>query len=425
MARALAVMMAVTSFAGCRCSVENPTPVTLKVKNPGGTPIFVDDTSGVLGLTVQRQIGSEWFSFTDKPCSCLACETVCTTRCACEPATAKVRKIAAGGGEAVRTWDGIVRIDSFASCGQGCLSAENAAPDEKLRVQLCYVNQVNGFRENPDGGSSAAMFPKTGQICNEKEFRPQDGLVEISPKRGADCITSADCKGTDELCFGGACTPSCPANDVPELGGTWQLYIPEPDDQGFFAVAHAADRVTYTGTGTLSSVLYQAGTIVLRLQRAGTQGETLNGTVYLKLPAGIAPPLVVGTAVSVSVIDASSDSNPENRALVIRDAQNGLMLAADTAQQGSILSNTATTPFAVSFDTTPFGCRVTPCGRQLYYPTRFTGPSSVSVLEPGKSGPHVTPQGTYKLLNVASYDYASTSCSPGQVRSWAVWREML
>lgn len=422
--RALLVTLAVFAVAGCRCGVEKPTPVTLKVKNPGGTPIFVDDSSGILGLTVQRQIGVEWFSFNDKPCSCLSCETVCSSRCACDAPVPRVRKIGAAS-EAVRTWDGVVRIESFASCGQSCLSPENAAPDEKLRVQLCYVNQVQGFSDNPDGGSSDATFPSGQRICNEKEFRPQDGLVEISPKRGADCTTTADCKGAEELCFSGACTTSCPANEVPELGGTWQLYIPEPDNQGFFVTSKMADRTFYSGTGTLSSVLYQGSTIVMRLQRKGAQNETLNGTVYLKLPPDASPPLVVGTAVSVTVIDASTTTNPENRALVIRDAQNALLLAADAAQEGAILAATQTMPFTVTFDSIPFGCSLTPCGRQLYYPTRFAGPTSVSLLEPGQSGPHVTPQGTFKLLNVASYDYPATQCHLKQVRSWAAWREML
>jgi|CXWL01.1.fsa_nt_gi hypothetical protein len=424
MMRTLLVTLAVFSVAGCRCGVDKPTPVTLKVKNPGGTPIFVDDTSGVLGLTVQRQIGAEWFSFNDKPCNCLTCETVCNARCACDQPVPRVRKLAAGT-EAVRTWDGVVRVEGFASCGQGCLTPENAAPDEKLRVQLCYANQVQGYGDNPDGGSTALTFPASQRICNEKEFRPQDGLVEISPKRGADCTITADCKGSGELCFGGACTTSCPANEVPELGGTWQLYIPEPDNQGFFATSTTAGRTAYTGTGTLSSVLYQGATIVIRLQRKGAQNETLNGTVYLKLPPDASPALVVGTAVTVTVVDGSTMTNPENRALVIRDAQGGLMLAADAAQEGAILAPAQTTPFTVTFATVPFGCSLVPCGRQLYYPTRFAGPTSVSVLEPGQSGPHVTPQGTYKLLNVASYDYPTTQCNLKQVRSWVAWREVL
>lgn len=422
--RTLLPLLALLALTSCQCSPDKPTPVTLKVKNPGSTPIFVDDTSGLLGMAVQRQVGAEWFGFTEKPCSCLACATVCQAQCDCPAPTERVRKIGPGQ-EALRTWDGVVQVNSVSSCGEGCLFPDNAPPNEKLRVQLCYTSQVRGYADNPDGGSVELAFPASQRTCNEQEFRPQDGIVEISPKRGADCTTTADCKGTDELCFAGACTTGCPANDVPELGGTWQLYIPAPDNEGFFATTQMGAVTTSTGTGTVGSVLYQAGTIVIRLQRPGAQGEMLKATVYLKLPPSAAPPLVTGTAVAVTVVDNSTSTNPENRALVIRDGQGGLLLAADTAQQGPILSAAQTAPFTVTFDAVPFGCRVVECGRQLYYPTRFAGPTSVSVLEPGQSGPHVTPNGTFRLLSVASYDYPKTPCKLTQVRSWALWREKL
>src|SRR5207248_1181868 len=143
-----------------------------------------------------------------------------------------------------RTWSGVVQVDGQASCGAlvgavPCLNSENPAVNETFRAQLCYSPQAPGVTPPPDGGQDPVpgTLPDKSILCVTREFKPIDGVVELSPERGADCATHSDCKA-NELCFSGACTSSCPANDFPELGGSWQLRVLEPDDQGFFTTGN-------------------------------------------------------------------------------------------------------------------------------------------------------------------------------------------
>ena len=82
--RALAASILIVSVAGCHCSPTSPSAVTLRLKNNSNSAIFVDDTNGKLGLTVQRNVNGTWFGFEESPaCSCQSCDSVCDTSCAC------------------------------------------------------------------------------------------------------------------------------------------------------------------------------------------------------------------------------------------------------------------------------------------------------------------------------------------------------
>lgn len=416
--------------AGCRCSPSQATPVTLRLKNATTAPVYVDDTDRQLGLTVQRNVNGTFFGFDDTPdCPCLSCETACECKCSAPPVR-QVRKVLPGD-VFERTWNGVVQVAGTASCGggsstQACLVPDNAPPDEELSLELCYQPQVTGIPELPDGGTVEATFPRMGQICVSKTFRPADGVVEVGPNKGAACSQTMPCVGVGELCLAGSCTTGCPENGFPVLGAGWALRIPSPDDQGFFTTSPAdAGSKRLSGTGTVSSVVYQGTTLVIRLSRkdVGT-GDTLTGAVYLALPPGPLPPLDQGASVQVTLVDGSSKDNPENRALVVRDQAGTLLIAADMAQQGALLSATDTAPFTVTSSAAVLGCRQTECGKQLFFATRFQGPAQASVLDPGKTAVQSTDgQGTYRVLNVFNASYATTPCDLYDFRPWAVWRE--
>lgn len=419
------------SVTGCRCSPSQATPVTLRLKNSSTDPIFVDDTGGALGLQLQRNVAGMLYGFDDTPaCECVSCELVCGCDCSGVVERPFIRKVMPGQ-TFERGWSGDVQVSGVVSCGsfdnRDCLKAEAAPADEELTLELCYQLQVTGLPELPDGGTFEAVLPKTGRSCVQKTFRPMDGVVEVGPRKGATCTTSAECVGPGEQCFSGSCTTGCPDNGYPVLGSGWALRIPSPDDQGFFTQQPGAvdgGIKVVAGTGTVTSVLYQGTTMVIRLSRleAGT-GDTLRGAVYLQLPPGPAAPLEQGSTVQVRVIDGSSRDNPDNRALVVRSMDGGLLLAADMAQQGSLLTPADTTPWTVSFPNLVLGCRQDQCGKQLFFPTKFQGPDQALTLDPGKSATQVSGQGTYRALNVFSASYGQTSCDLFDFRPWAIWRE--
>lgn len=428
--RTLFATLLLLALAGCHCSPATPSAVTLRVKNGTREAIFVDDTVGTLGLEVQRSVNGQWFAFDESPCACLTCASACELTCSCPDAGVQgmVRRI--GPGEAVeRSWSGVVQVSDAISCGglagiRSCLSGENAPLDETFNLRLCFASRVPGFLA-PDGGRGPGEFPAVGATCVEKQFRPSDHVVETGPLRGAECATTADCKGKDELCLGGSCTSGCPGNDYPQLGSNWSLLVASPDDRGFFTATPRGAQTQLTGTGVLTAFLFQGSTMVLQLKRLGVANEPLTGAVSVGLPPGVGAPLAEGMKVSVLVVDGSASDNPSNRAVVVRDADGGAVLfAADMAQEGALLGAADLSPFAVASGGVPVGCTVEQCGRLLFYSTRFTSPSGGVELEPGSSASASSPLGTYHFLSVSNGRYAdSAHCALQDVRPWAFWRE--
>lgn len=420
--RTLAASFLIASTLGCHCSPTDPSPVTLRLKNTSNAAIFVDDTNDKLGLTVQRSVSFTWYGFDEKPaCACLSCDQICGGPCACDPSPGFVRKVMPGE-TFERTWSGVVQVESPSGCSTtGCLTAQNAPIDETFNLQLCYQSEILGVNL-PDGGRLAAVYPRPDQTCVDKEFRVVDGVVEVGPRKGAGCTTQQDCVGIGELCLGGSCTASCPANGFPVLGAGWALRI-ESSDQGFFTSGSDGGTSVQSGTGEITSVVYNGGTMVVRLKRLGAAGELLTGAVHVTLPGGEAAPLPQSAAVTVRVLEASTSTNPENRALVIRELDGGLLFAADHAQQGTVLKPSDTAPFTVSFNAPLVGCRFNDCGKQLFYKTRFSAGAVESSIDPGKSVLLTLPAGGYRALNVTSGTYATTSCKLFDIRPFAIWRE--
>jgi hypothetical protein len=422
--RPFAAAFLIVFAAGCHCSPTNPSSVTLRLKNNSNSAIFVDDTADKLGLTVQRNVSGTWYGFDETPaCACQTCEQVCDLSCACDGGPPKFVRRVLPGTTFERTWNGIVQVQAISGCSNGgaenCLRPENGPLDEGFNLELCFQLQASGVGL-PDGGRLAAQYPAAGQSCVDKEFRIADQVVEISPPKGSSCNVQGDCLGPMELCFSGSCTASCPDNGFPTLGAGWALRIAEPDDQGFFAVE---DGGVVSGSGAITSVLYNAGTMTVRLRRTGPAGETYNGAVFVTLPAGAAVPLTQGAQVSVRVIDGSSATNPENRAVVIHDTDGGLLFAADQSQQGRLLSAADTAPFTLGNATPIVGCRTTECGKQLFFQTRFTAEGNDTLLDPGKSATVTLSSGAYQVLNVSNASYAITTCKLSDIRPYALWRQ--
>lgn len=422
--RALLASFLIVSAAGCHCSPANPSAITLRLKNTSNGALFVDDTDGKLGMRVQRNVNGAWLGFEETPaCSCQTCDQVCNGGCTCDAGAPDFVRRVMPGDTFERSWSGVVQVQALSGCsGAGsdtCLKPENAPLDEGFNLQLCYQLQVSGV-DLPDGGRLAAPFPAAGQTCVDKQFLVGDGVVEIAPLKGSSCTSAAECIGPGELCFSGSCTAGCPDNGFPVLGAGWALRIAAPDDQGFFT---AEDGGVLSGSGSITSVLYNAGTMTVRLKRLGSAGETLTGALYVTLPPGAAAPLTQGSTVSVRVIEASTDTNPDNRALVIRDATGSLLFAADQAQQGTLLGATDTAPFTVSFEKPIVGCRPNECGKQLFFQTRFAAPPVDLALDPGKSALLTVPEGAYRVINVSNASFNTTTCKLYDIRPFALWRD--
>jgi len=267
--------LTVGTVGGCRCGADVASPVTLRIKNTNNDPIYVDATGGALGMQVQRNVLGNWIGFVEQPpCACLACEQICRG-CDCQPRQKEnlVQKVP-GGGALERPWNGIVQVEGVSSCGAviggtSCLKAEIPSVDETFRVRFCYAPSAPGINDTTDGGTPVAGTLKPDSLlCVNREFRVADGVVEVSPAKGADCTSHAQCQGDGgtSLCFNGACTTSCPANDFPQLGGTWAVSVPEQDDLGFFNFTTEGQNKIYSGTGTVSSVRYDNNITTLRLQ---------------------------------------------------------------------------------------------------------------------------------------------------------------
>ncbi len=420
----LIVVTVVASLAsGCQCSPATPTSVTIRVKNASRDAIFVDDTDRALGVAVQRNVGGSWFSFTESPCSCVSCDLACSSS-ACDVCTdAGVSFIQKLEPEMAltRTWSGVVHVSSYA-CGRNCLSNENAPLDETFNAHLCYANQITGF-DAPDGGREEGPFPNVGVTCVDKQFKISDGVVEVGPARGADCTTTADCRGLDELCFAGSCTAGCPANGYPNAPG---LQVASITDRGFFTTMPVNGRSVSTGTGAITSAQYGGTTLTVQLSRRGAANELLTGAVQVTLPSHDGPAFSVNQNVTVTVTDASTDDNVNNRALVIRDAAtNKLLFAADVGQLGRVLTNADLAPLTVTDGTTVTGCRTDGCGKALFVAARVSAQGTAGTVtvdvETGDIASITTAQGTYRFANAYDAKYAKTSCKYNELRPYAVW----
>jgi hypothetical protein len=252
-------------------------------------------------------------------------------------------------------------------------------------------------------------------------------VVEIGPSRGSACATTADCKGQGELCFDGACTTGCPANDFPQLGSEWLLTVAHPDNMGFFEMsARGATGNAFSGSGTLTSAVYQSSSLLLSFSRPGpVAGELLTGRVQIKLPAGTGAPLTPGTQVSALLVENGDDKSP-SRAFVMKDLRtNDVLFAAEMGQGGRLLEPADVAPFTVTDGAVPLGCSQTGCGRLLYFPLVFgsTTSSTTLPLAPGAQDTLSLGNAKWNFLNVSSGAYeGTTSCPVADLRPFAFWR---
>lgn len=420
MKHVLPLIAVAVALSGCQCQPGSPTSVTFRIKNPLGTPIFVDATDGRMGLDVKRHVLGAWLTSVDQPpaCECLSCDQVCGG-CECIPSVhGTVIKIDPGG-TLERTWDGVLHIEGHGACGsavvQGpaCKTNENAPIDENLRVELCFAPSSNGADDAEAGTAVPGSLPDQSTSCIEKDFRIEDGLVEIAPARGAICSTHGDCKGNGELCLGGSCTSACPATGYPELGTGWQVLVNEPTDMGFFTIHETSDAVIYEGTGAIGSVRYDNDTMRLQLTRPvpGAPDKLYTASVDVILPSEAAVPLQQGETVTVKVIDAA-EAMAGNRAITVRDRGGTLLLAADSALQEPLLAGADLAPFTLSAGTEILGCHNTDCGKSLYFKTKFSAGIDEVQLEPGARADFTVGDQSYRLVNLSnSQNPSDTWCT--------------
>jgi hypothetical protein len=394
----------------------------MRVVNATKDPLYVDSNS--LGLTVRREVNGQFYGFDDQACVCRSCQSACDHTCLCPDAgSPMVRKVGAGDTTA-RDWDGVVQVSGSSVCTDDgtCLSPENAPLNEPFSLELCYAAQrPNGVQFN-DAGVGLGRVPATSRTCVNKTFLLQDGVVEIGPQRGAACVTSADCKGTDELCFDGACTAGCPANDFPTLGSNWSLIVASPDNMGFFTQSPRGTGKQFSGTGTITSVVYVGTSLQVSLTRPGLPNEQLTGKFTVQLPPMTGAPLQVGATVDVTVVDDGQKT--PTRAVVVRDpGNNTLLLAADMGQDGALLTAADLAPFTITSDETPIGCTQDGCGKQLFFSrTVSSGAVKVSV-QPGKTGSLTLSSGRWTVLSVSNGKYPTTRCDFSEIRPWMMWKE--
>jgi hypothetical protein len=404
--------------SGCRCAPAVATPVTLRVKNTSRDALMVDDTKEQLGLTVQRNVNGQWFAFDDLPCECQSCERICDRSCRCPDAgiTGIVRGIPPNG-QVDRQWDGVVQVAGFA-CGQSCLVAENAPPDETLQLQLCFVNQLDGVPS--DGGRVPAVFPQPDvQTCVTRPFQPQQGIVEISPVKGADCAATADCRGRGELCLGGSCTAGCPSNSFPPQAELSVTYT----SMGFFAESREGGdggRVFQTGTGRITATQFTGETLQVTLANTGGTGR-----VDVKLPGGLGGPSLTPNSEVKALVAIRTLENQSIRAVTLRDAlTNELLFVADTAIGSPILREADLAPFSVTQEPAAVGCRFDiTCGKLIYSKQKLTAGMASVAAEPGRLATLTTDAMTrYRFWNVTDGHYASTSTCESY-RPYSFWKE--
>jgi hypothetical protein len=420
--RTLSVIFLLLIVSGCRCSPPTPQPVTFRVVNSTKSAIYVD--AAKLGLTIQRDVGGNLFAFDDQACECRFCSNACGSFCACPDAgVPQVRRIDPGS-TAERTWSGVVNVNGFNNCAtEACLDQLNAPLNEPFTLELCFNAQKPTGVRFDDAGVGEGSIVQLATTCTTRQFAPQDLQVEISPARGSACTTTTDCKGKDELCFDGACTTGCPANDYPQLGSDWVLLVASPDNMGFFEQsARGSIGKQFTGTGTLTSAVYQSSSLLLSFSRPGpVAGELLTGRAQIKLPTGIGVPIATGGQVKVLLTDDGADV--PSRAFTLRDAvTDQLLFAADMAQAGRKLTTAEIAPVSIADGTTPAGCSQDSCGRKLIFPLTFANAGQSVDLLPGGQGELGTAPARYHFLNVSSGAYASTTCEVSDQRPWLIWK---
>jgi hypothetical protein len=424
---ALVLMLGLMELTtSCSCNPANPSAVTLRINNKTKDPIYVEGTNQKLGLSIKRTVNGEKFAFDDLACECRFCKNNCTTSCACPEPASLVRRIEAGK-VADRLWSGVVQVSGSSTCSNGssggaCLAQENAPLNEPFTVELCFSNQRPSGLVFGDGGVGNGALPANTRTCIEKEFRVQDGTVEIGPERGASCNTSAECKGAGELCFDAACTTGCPGNEFPELGSNWNLYVASIDNMGFFESEPRTPGKSFVGTGVISLVVFQGTSLQIGFTKTAN-AEVLTGKLTVQLPSGAGPTLSLNQKVTALVVDGVGDR--PNRAFVLRDAETqAILFAGDMSDNGPLLSAVELAPLVVGADTTAIGCRQDSCGKLLYTKRLFgSGTTSISI-EPGKQSQAQLNEGTYVFLNVSSGSYpSSTKCDAKDVKPYAVWRK--
>ncbi|MDY7230878.1 hypothetical protein [Hyalangium rubrum] len=422
--------------AGCQCGPDAlPTPVTLRIRNTTSQAVFVDATDDTLGLRVQRHVGDAWFSFVEAPpCPCLACDVICDDACNCQDAEPirRVQKIPAGA-TVERTWSGFVQVDQTASCRdpagelQGCLEQEVPPLDETFRLQLCYATSVPGLGPNEGLTPVPGTLPEDGTVCVLQQFAVADGVVEVGPTPPPPCSRDSECASAGTVCLAGVCTNTCPAHGFPAVGGSWQVRVLEPEEQGvpgFFATSTGTGgRRIFTGTGTLTSVRYSNGTMTLQLARAAAPAGEHKAIVSIALPSEAAVTLRVGEQLAVRVVDASTSSLPENRALTLRASTGMLLLAADPGQLGAVLAAEDTQPFTVVSLPRTVGCEDTQCGKRSFLRTEFRAGAAVVALDPGESEEVVAASATWSLISLSNSAYRSTSCSLKSLMPYVVFNQ--
>jgi hypothetical protein len=319
-----------------------------------------------------------------------------------------------------RTWSGFVHTSrSTSGCGlfperSTCMEEQVPPLDEPFRLQLCYAVAVPGLGPTDGSAPVPGLFPVESQICVQQEFLIADGQAEIRPQPPAPCTQDSECT-VPALCLEGVCTTTCPANTFPPVGGAWQVRVLEPEEQGvsgfFSRSTGAGGRRILTGTGTLTSVRYSNGTMTLQLARPAAPSGEYKASLAISVPSEAAVALNVGEALAVRVVDASTSSLPENRAVTIRDATGALLLAADPAQLGALLTTEDTKPFSVVSLPGSVGCEDTSCGKRAFQRTEFQAGTSAVALKPGESKEVVAASATWLVLNLSNSTYRSTSCT--------------
>lgn len=420
--RSIQLLLLCLAVSGCQCGAEVPTPVTLRLRNDSTQALFVDASLGRQGLTVQRQLQGAWISFPEElGCECQACDRHCDSECKCPavaPRAPLVLKVPPGA-TVERVWSGLVHSQRTASaCGlfsdgdSTCVEQEVPPLDEPFRVELCYALEVPGLAPTDGGAPVPGLFPMESQICVPQEFLIADGQVEVRPRPPAPCVQDSECMAP-ALCLEGVCTTSCPAHRFPAVGGAWQVRVLEPEEQGvpgfFSRGTGTGGRRILTGTGQLTSVRYAHGTMTLQLARPAASGEH-KASLSLSLPPEAAVALHVGEPLTVRVVDASTSSIPENRAVTIRDGSGVLLLAADPAQLGAVLASEDTRPFTVASLAGAVGCEDTPCGKRAFHRTEFRAGTLTVALEPGSSKELVAASATWLVLNLSNSSYRAASC---------------
>ena len=421
--------VSVAALSGCMCTPSAPKPVTLRLKNTSRDTLYIDATDGRLGMVVQRSVNGSFVSFVETPrCACQACDAICSSSsCNCPAPTQTLIQRVAPEGVYERQWSGVVQLESTAGCGgfggTACLAPENAPYNESFNLHFCYALSATLTGVTTDGGAVEGALP-SDVGCVDRPFRIDDGVVEIGPQRGADCVTAADCKGTGEMCFSGACTASCPANTFPsEAESSVRIGV---DDRGFFTATIDGKKTTYVGSGTVGSAAYNTSSLKIFLTRTGMAGETLPATIDLDVPRAMQlGPLVAGQKVAVRIIDNSPTARPSsNVGLVIRDELGSLLIVADSGLTTPNLAASDIAPFTVAFGGTPVGCRMTGCGKELFGEGTFSDGTKTVALGPGQMANIVNTSGTYRAVNVFGGEYVSTSpCEPKLIRPYIIWRD--